>query len=115
MTAVLHVLDDPLEALAEVRRLLAPDGAFLLYDWVRTSLQTYLESGPGVPDDSLVALKRQFRMFPFHNKYTPEDWTWLLENTGFTVKSTAQPRPAFRAFLATPASQPRLVSRMKTR
>jgi SAM-dependent methyltransferase len=34
MAAVLHVLDDPLKTCAEIRRLLAPGGVFLLVDWV---------------------------------------------------------------------------------
>lgn len=99
--ATLHVLDDPLEVLAEIRRLLAPGGVFLLYDWVRTPLQTYLESRSGAFDESPEARKSQFRMFPFHNKYTAEDWTWLLQRAGFTVQAAKQLRPTFRAFLAT--------------
>ena len=101
ITATLHVLDDPLAVLAEFRRLLAPGGSLLLYDWTRSPLQTYLESRTGVFDDSPEARKSQFRMFPFHNKYTTEDWTWLLERGGFTMQATEQLRPTFRAFLAT--------------
>jgi len=103
ITATLHVLDDPLEVLAEFRRLLAPGGLLLLYDWTRSPLQTYMESGPpgASSDDSPSVLKGRFRMFPFHNKYTAEDWTWLLERGGFAIQATEQLRPTFRAFLAT--------------
>ena len=100
IAATLHVLDDPLETLAEFRRLLAPGGSLLLYDWTRSPLQTYLESRTGVFDDSPEARKSQFKMFPLHNKYTTEDWTWLLERGGFTMQATEQLRPTFRAFLA---------------
>lgn len=43
MTAVLHVLDDPLKMCDELTRLLAPGGVFLLFDWVRQPLEKYLE------------------------------------------------------------------------
>src|SRR5262252_3597453 len=36
MTAVLHVLDDPIPVLADIRRVLAPKGVFALHDWIRT-------------------------------------------------------------------------------
>ena len=42
MSSVLHLLDEPLPVLAEIRRLLAPGGIFMLYDWIRQPLQTYL-------------------------------------------------------------------------
>src|SRR5262245_57368844 len=43
MTSVLHIIDDPLTVLAEIRRVLAPGGILLLHDWIRMPLQTYLE------------------------------------------------------------------------
>ncbi len=43
MSAVLHVVDEPLPVLAEIRRVLAPGGIFLLHDWVRQPLRAYLE------------------------------------------------------------------------
>src|SRR5262245_64784003 len=75
MSSVLHVLDEPLPVLAEIRRVLAPGGIFLLNDWVRQALPAYLawrrdvmkETGPD-------AARRAFRLFPIHNKYTPDDW-----------------------------------------
>jgi SAM-dependent methyltransferase len=35
MSSVLHLLDEPLPVLAEIRRLLAPGGIFLLYEVLR--------------------------------------------------------------------------------
>ena len=102
MTAVLHILDDPFALLAEVRRVLAPDGIFLLYDWVRTPLREYLSDR--VPEDApdvAAARRRAMRVFPSHNKYTIEDWRWLLGECGFDVVADAAPRAQFHAFVAT--------------
>jgi len=101
---VLHVFDEPLPTLAEIRRVLAPGGIFLLNDWVRQPLATYLafrrdvmkESGPD-------ALRRAFRLFPVHNKYTVEDWRWLLGEAGFEVLAQTELRTSHRIFVATPA------------
>src|SRR3989454_4223148 len=83
MSSVLHVFDEPLPVLAEIRRVLAPRGIFLLHDWIRQPLATYLayrrdeikETGPD-------AMRRGFRLFPVHNKYTPDDWRLLLAGAG---------------------------------
>src|SRR5262249_54160921 len=107
MSSVLHVFDEPLPTLAEIRRVLAPRGIFLLNDWVRQALSTYLayrrdvmkESGP-------EALRRAFRLFPVHNKYTAEDWRWLLGEAGFEILSETELRLSHRIFLATPARRP---------
>src|SRR5207245_1332129 len=42
MSSVLHVVDEPLPVLAEIRRVLTPRGIFLLHDWIRQPLPTYL-------------------------------------------------------------------------
>jgi SAM-dependent methyltransferase len=105
MSSVLHVLDEPLPVLAEIRRVLAPGGIFLLHDWIRQPLQAYLawrrdelkESGP-------EALRRGFRLFPVHNKYTPDDWRWLLAEAGLTLRDRTQLRASHQIFVATPTS-----------
>ena len=104
MSSVLHVFDEPLPTLAEIRRVLAPGGLFLLNDWVRQALSTYLayrrdvmkESGP-------EALRRAFRLFPVHSKYTVEDWRWLLGEAGFEILAQTELRASHRIFVATPA------------
>ena len=104
MSSVLHVFDEPLPTLAEIRRVLAPGGIFLLNDWVRQALSTYIayrrdvmkESGP-------EALRRAFRLFPVHSKYTAEDWRWLLGEAGFEILVETELRPSHRIFVATPA------------
>ena len=104
MSSVLHVFDEPLLTLAEIRRVLAPGGIFLLNDWIRQPLAVYLafrrevmqESGPD-------GLRRAFRLFPVHNKYTVEDWQWLLAEAGFEVLAQTELRASHRIFVATPA------------
>ena len=103
MSSVLHVFDEPLPTLAEIRRVLAPGAIFLLNDWIRQPLSSYLawrrdvmqESGPD-------ALRRAFRLFPVHNKYTVEDWRWLLGEAGFEVLVQTELRASHRIFVATP-------------
>ena len=101
VTAVLHVLDDPFAFLAEVRRTLAPGGVFLLYDWVRTPLREYLDDrlSQEAPDPAAERL-RTMRLFPSHNKYTLEDWRWLLGECGFEVVADAALRAHYHAFVA---------------
>jgi ubiquinone/menaquinone biosynthesis C-methylase UbiE len=103
MSSVLHVLDEPRPTLAEIRRVLAPGAIFLLNDWIRQPLSSYLawrrdvmkESGPD-------AVRRAFRLFPVHNKYTVEDWRWLLGEAGFEVLAQTELRASHRIFVATP-------------
>ena len=102
MSSMLHVLDEPLPVLAEIRRVLAPGRVFLLNDWVRQPLETYLawrrdvmkETGP-------EAARRGFRLFPVHNKYTADDRRWLLAEAGLAVRDETQLRGSHRIFVAT--------------
>ena len=103
MTAILHLLDEPLPILAEVRRLLAPEGIFFLNDWVRAPLTEYLDSRvEGEGEERQISLRRWFRLFPVHNKYTTEDWQWLLAEAGFGIRQTESLRANFRVFVTTP-------------
>ena len=102
MSSVLHVLDEPLPVLAEIRRVLVPGGIFLLHDWIRQSLPTYLAWRRDVLGEGEVESRRRgFRLFPVHNKYTPEDWQWLLAEAGFTVRDQQQLRASHQIFVAT--------------
>jgi len=103
MTAILHLLDEPLPILAEVRRLLAPEGIFFLNDWERAPLTEYLDSRvEGEGEERQISLRRWFRLFPVHNKYTTEDWQWLLAEAGFAIRQSASLRANFRVFVTTP-------------
>ncbi len=101
MSSVLHVVDQPLPVLAEIRRVLAPAGLFLLNDWVRQPLSAYLAWRRDVLQESPAESQRRgFSLFPVHNKYTPEDWRWLLAEAGFVVRSETQLRVSHRIIVA---------------
>jgi SAM-dependent methyltransferase len=104
MTSVLHVVDEPLPVLAEIRRVLAPGGLFMLYDWIRMPLQVYLASRQEhQEEDPATSRQRGFRLFPVHNKYTIEDWQWLFDEAGFVIRYQAQLRPTHQLFVTAPA------------
>jgi len=104
MSSVLHVFDEPLPALAEIRRALAPGGIFLLHDWMRQPLSTYLAWRRDVlREGDAESRRRGFRLFAVHNKYTTEDWRWLLAEAGFAIRDETQLRASHRIFVTTPA------------
>jgi SAM-dependent methyltransferase len=102
MMSVLHLFDDPLAVMAEIRRVLAPGGIFFLRDWIRRPLKEYLETRQQMPNRGAMASREAgFRLFPVHNKYTVEDWEWLLAEAGFHIRSQATLRPTHRIFVTT--------------
>ena len=102
MSSVLHVVDQPLPVLAEISRVLAPAGLFLLNDWIRQPLSAYLAWRRDVLQESAADVNRRgFGLFPVHNKYTSEDWRWLLAEAGFTIKAETQLRASHRIMVAT--------------
>jgi SAM-dependent methyltransferase len=104
MSSILHVLDEPLPVLAEVRRVLATGGAFLLHDWIRQPLPAYLAWRRDVLKEGEAEVRRRgFRLFPVHNKYTSDDWGWLLGEAGFAIRHQAQLRATHHVFVATVA------------
>lgn len=105
MSSMLHVVDEPMPVLAEVRRVLAPGGVFLLQDWVRQPLSVYLAWRRDVlKEPPAEAARRGYRLFPVHNKYTPDDWRWLLAEAGLPVREQTQPRSSHRIFVAGPGA-----------
>jgi SAM-dependent methyltransferase len=107
ISSVLHVFDEPLPVLAEIRRVLVPDGIFLLVDWVRQPLETYLAWRRDVMgEDEALSLRRGFRLFPVHNKYTADDWRWLLATARFTTRHETQFRLSHWMFVTSPAGSP---------
>ena len=106
MSSVLHVVDEPLSVLAEIRRVLAPGGIFLVHDWVRQPLQTYLAwRRDSLGEGEVESLRRGFRLFPVHNKYTTDDWRWLLAKAGFAIRHQAQLRASHQIFVTTSAER----------
>jgi SAM-dependent methyltransferase len=102
MMSVLHLFDDPLTVLAEIRRILSPGGMFFLRDWIRRPLKEYLaQRQANLQEDPSVSRQRGFRLFPVHNKYTVEDWEWLLAEAGLHIRSRTQLRPTHQIFVTT--------------
>jgi SAM-dependent methyltransferase len=103
MSSVLHVVDEPLPVLAEIRRVLTPGGIFLLHDWIRQPLESYLAWRRDVLGEGEAESRRRgFRLFPVHNKYTAADWHWLLSEAGFVIQSEAGLRESHRIFVTKP-------------
>jgi SAM-dependent methyltransferase len=106
MSSVLHVIDEPLPVLAEIRRTLAPGGIFLLHDWIRQPLPAYLQwRVEHQGEEPAVSRQRGFRLFAVHNKYTTEDWQWLLGEAGFVTRYQTQLRPTHRLFVTAPGDE----------
>ena len=80
-------------------------GLFLLHDWIRQPFQRYLAwRRDGLGETGPEHLGRAFRLFPVHNKYTSEDWQWLLAEAGFAIRHQAAFRQSHRMFVATTAA-----------
>src|SRR5262249_30098236 len=102
MSAVLHVIDEPWPVLAEVRRVLAAGATFLLNDWVRQPLASYLAWRRDVMGESETESRRRgFRLFPVPNKYTPDAWRGLVAGAGSTARQETELRQAHRIFVTT--------------
>jgi SAM-dependent methyltransferase len=102
MSSVLHVLDEPLPLLSEILRVLAPSGTFLLNDWFRQPLSAYIAYRRQTLGEGEAETRRAFRLFPVHNKYTPDDWRWLLAEAGFAIRHEAQIRDSHLIFVCQP-------------
>jgi SAM-dependent methyltransferase len=101
----LHIVDEPLLVLAEIRRVLAPGGLFMLHDWIRQPLQTYLEGRQErLGEGEAESLRRGFRLFPAHCKFTTADWQWILAKAGLTIRYQTQLRPSHQMFVTTPGA-----------
>ncbi len=97
---VLHELEQPMLALREAARILRLGGRLCIIDLTRGPLQTYLEkrysaefgkfSAAQDPD----ALANVFNHFQEHNRFTEDDWRFLIEANGFHILAQQSPRPA---------------------
>lgn len=71
---LLHEMEDPPRLLAEIRRLLRPQGRLLLYDWLKQPLRHYLEGEPASP--------AQLQRFREHCLFSLDDLLFLAEEAG---------------------------------
>ena len=103
IAAVMHTFDDPFAFLDDVRRVLAPNGMLLVYDWVRVPFAEYLDYRQREPGDAAeVRYPRALELFAAHNKYTAEDWLWIFDHAGYHVMKESWPYPRAAAFLTRP-------------
>ena len=105
IAAVLHTFDDPFTFLREqAARVLKPDGRIMLFDWFRQPMREYIERRliePGEPE--ATRYERALEQFRIHNKYTLDDWRWVLAQSGMRVEAeTAEPHPFARVWLLRP-------------
>ena len=82
---------------SEVRRVLRPGGVYLLYDWKRQALVDYIENRGGFDrDPALMGVQ------PYHNRFTVDEWHWLLTEGGFELVGEAHPRISHVALASVP-------------
>lgn len=102
MTAVLHTFVDPFSFLrGQAARVIGANGRILLYDWVRVPMRDYLALRmvePGEP--KATRYQRALEQFRVHNKYTLDDWRWVIAESGMRVEAeTSTPHPHARAWV----------------
>ena len=102
MTAALHMFVDPFSFLrGQAARVIGADGRMLLYDWVRVPMRDYLARRmiePGEPE--ATRHQRALEQFRAHNKYTLDDWRWVVAESGLRVEAeTAAPHPHAHAWV----------------
>lgn len=102
MTAVLHTFVDPFSFLrGQAARVIGANGRILLYDWVRVPMRDYLALRmvePGEPE--ATRYQRALDQFRVHNKYTLDDWRWVIAESGLRVEAeTSAPHPHAHAWV----------------
>jgi len=79
-----HHINYPVPLLEAIRCSLGKKRGFLLvYDWIRSSLKTYLEFHQFLQND--VSPETLYSRFTEHNRYSPDDIKWLLSENQFNV------------------------------
>lgn len=102
VTAVLHTFVDPFSFLrGQAARVIGANGRILLYDWIRVPMRDYLALRmvePGEP--KATRYQRALDQFRVHNKYTLDDWRWVIAESGLRVESeTSAPHPHAHAWV----------------
>jgi len=84
MNFIFHDCEYPIPLLNKVMENLMPaGGVFLIYDWIRCSLQEYIEFYKSRAPE--IDFEMLYTKFGEHNRYALGDLTWLLENNGFNI------------------------------
>lgn len=90
---VVHEMIQPIQLLQSIYTCLKPGGRCLIIDWVRISLETYMtsESSDDIFDSNKHdTLSKLFSHFMEHNRYSRDDITWMLQQSGFTILENLQ-------------------------
>lgn len=83
---VLHELNQPLNNLQAIHRCLKPHGRAIIMDWIRAPLKDYLAMQQcDISQADHAKWVDVFTHFMEHNRYTSDDMTWLLGQSGFQV------------------------------
>ena len=67
---------------------------------MRVPFEEYLagrQQEPGDPEE--LRYGRALEVFAQHNKYTEDDWRWILAQSRYEIIAAATPHPRARAFL----------------
>lgn len=83
----LHIMPDPVTVLAQIRRVLKPEGLLLAPNFTHGHL--------GKGSDGLNAFILRLVGFEAYNKWTPEEYVAFLGEQGFVVKNWRVMRAAF--------------------
>lgn len=85
---LIHELHQPVLLFKRAKQWLKPGSPFVIIDMVRQPLSTYINHVyPDSLDADRNALEDAFGHFLEHNRYTPDDLTYLLERTGFRIQT----------------------------
>ena len=76
---VFHELVHPPPHIKEAWRLVKPGGVFVLYDWVKRPLESYLDDGQELTPDTL-------QHFREHCLFSTDDLVFLVKRAGFEIR-----------------------------
>lgn len=89
-SVVIHEMNQPIKALQELHRCLKPGGRFYLIDWVRGSLESYIQAESDedkvfAADTPAAELDDLLVHYIEHNRFALADLFYLLNHTGFAI------------------------------
>ncbi|GMR08778.1 MAG: hypothetical protein BMS9Abin26_1785 [Gammaproteobacteria bacterium] len=89
-SAVLHELNQPVRLLLEMQRCIRPGGYLFVTDWVRSSLDVYMQNEADADkvfsrELDVASLEDTFIHFIEHNRFSRDDLIYMLQRCGFEV------------------------------